>query len=198
MNLIQACVSNPVKVAVGVLLVGLFGILALITMPIQLTPEVQIPTITVEARWRGASPQEIEREIVQPLEEQLRSVEGLAKLSSTCSDSVGEVTLEFGIGVDMDQVLVKTNTRVQQVRDWPIDADRPVIKTSNSNDRPIAWLMLGQAPPDPDAVSKAAEQYPALAADLNRVLRAAPPISSSSGSPNSPKPIPNSPTCFHP
>ena len=170
MNLIQACVSNPVKVAVGVLLVGLFGILALITMPIQLTPEVQIPTITVEARWRGASPQEIEREIVQPLEEQLRSVEGLAKLSSTCSDSVGEVTLEFGIGVDMDQVLVKTNTRVQQVRDWPIDADRPVIKTSNSNDRPIAWLMLGQAPPDPDAVSKAAEQYPALAADLNRVL----------------------------
>ena len=170
MNLIQACVSNPVKVAVGVLLVGLFGMLALITMPIQLTPEVQIPTITVEARWRGASPQEIEREIVQPLEEQLRSVEGLAKLSSTCSDSVGEVTLEFGIGVDMDQVLVKTNTRVQQVRDWPIDADRPVIKTSNSNDRPIAWLMLGQAPPDREAVAQAAQDHPELAEKLERVL----------------------------
>ena len=170
MNLIQACVSNPVKVAVGVLLVGLFGMLALITMPIQLTPEVQIPTITVEARLRGASPQEIEREIVQPLEEQLRSVEGLAKLSSTCSDSVGEVTLEFGIGVDMDQVLVKTNTRVQQVRDWPIDADRPVIKTSNSNDRPIAWLMLGQAPPDREAVAQAAQDHPELAEKLERVL----------------------------
>ncbi len=170
MNLIQACVSNPVKVAVGVLLTALFGMLALITMPIQLTPEVQIPTITVEARWRGASPQEIEREIVQPLEEQLRSVEGLAKLSSSCSDSVGEVTLEFGIGVDMDQVLVKTNTRVQQVRDWPIDADRPVIKTSNSNDRPIAWLMLGQAPPSPEAIAKAAADHPELATQLNRVL----------------------------
>ena len=67
MNLIQASVANPVKVAVGVLLVTLFGLLALLAMPTQLTPEVQIPTITVDTRWRGASPMEIEREIVQPL-----------------------------------------------------------------------------------------------------------------------------------
>ena len=64
------------------LLVTLFCGLALVTMPIQLTPEVQIPTMSVETRWPGASQQEIEREIVQPLEEQLRSVEGLVKLSS--------------------------------------------------------------------------------------------------------------------
>ena len=82
MNLIAASVANPVKVAVGVLLVTLFGLLALASMPIQLTPEVQVPTISVETIWRGASPQEIEREIIQPLEEQLRSVEGLVKLSS--------------------------------------------------------------------------------------------------------------------
>ncbi len=54
MNLIAACVANPVKVTVGVILVTLFGILALVSMPVQLTPEVQIPTITVDARWRGA------------------------------------------------------------------------------------------------------------------------------------------------
>ena len=54
MNLIQGCVTNPVKVAVGVLLVTLFGGLALVTMPIQLTPEVQIPTMSVETRWPGA------------------------------------------------------------------------------------------------------------------------------------------------
>ena len=48
MNLIAACVANPVKAAVGVLLVALFGGLALFTMPVQLTPEVQIPTISVE------------------------------------------------------------------------------------------------------------------------------------------------------
>ena len=48
MNLIAACVANPVKAAVGVLLLTLFGGLAIFSMPVQLTPEVQIPTITVE------------------------------------------------------------------------------------------------------------------------------------------------------
>ena len=175
MNLIEASVANPVKVAVGVLLVTLFGSLALVTMPIQLTPEVQIPTISVEARWLGASPQEIEREIVQPLEEQLRTVEGLVKLSSDSSDSKGTVELEFAIGTNMDQALVKTNTRIQQVRDWPIDADRPVIRTASTNDRPIAWLILGQAVPEPAALEKAKVDHPALAAEVDRVLAARTP-----------------------
>jgi HAE1 family hydrophobic/amphiphilic exporter-1 len=175
MNLIAASVASPVKVAVGVILVTLFGILAILSMPVQLTPEVQIPTITVETRWRGASPQEIEQELVQPLEEQLRSVEGLVKLSSDSSSSTGTLELEFAVGTDMSQALVKVNTRVQQVRDWPIDADRPVIRTSSANDRPIAWFILGQAPPDPAAVERAKADHPAFAADLDRVLAARTP-----------------------
>ncbi len=55
MNLIAGCVANPVKTAVGVLLVALFGTLALLTMPVQLTAEVQVPTLTVEARWLGGA-----------------------------------------------------------------------------------------------------------------------------------------------
>jgi HAE1 family hydrophobic/amphiphilic exporter-1 len=175
MNLIEACVTSPVKVAVGVILVTLFGVLSILSMPVQLTPEVQIPTITVECRWRGASPQEIERELVQPLEEQLRSVEGLVKLSSDSGSSSGTVELEFAVGTDMSQALVKVNTRVQQVRDWPIDADRPVIKTSSANDRPVAWFILGQAAPDRAAVERAKAEHPALAADLDRVLSARTP-----------------------
>jgi HAE1 family hydrophobic/amphiphilic exporter-1 len=175
MNLVAACVANPVKVAVGVILVTLFGVLALLSMPVQLTPEVQIPTITVESRWRGASPQEIERELVQPLEEQLRSVEGLVKLSSESSDSSGTIELEFAVGTDMSQALVKVNTRVQQVRDWPIDADRPVIRTASVNDRPVAWLILGQAAPEHAAIDRAQAAHPALATDLDRVRSARSP-----------------------
>ena len=172
MNLVAACVANPVKVAVGVILVTLFGVLALLSMPVQLTPEVQVPTITVESRWRGASPQEIERELVQPLEEQLRSVEGLVKLSSESSDSLGTIELEFAVDTDMSQALVKVNTRVQQVRDWPIDADRPVIRTASANDRPVAWLILGQAAPDREVIEKARAAHPELAAELARVTSA--------------------------
>ena len=175
MNLIAACVASPVKVAVGVILVTLFGVLALISMPVQLTPEVQIPTITVECRWRGASPQEIERELIQPLEEQLRSAEGLVKLSSDSGSSAGSVELEFAVGTDMSQALIKVNTRVQQVRDWPIDADRPVIKTASANDRPVAWLMLGQAAPEPATINALKASHPELTAKLDRVLSARTP-----------------------
>lgn len=50
MNIIEASVASPVKVSVGVLLVTLFGLIALDLMPVQLTPEVQIPTISVDCR----------------------------------------------------------------------------------------------------------------------------------------------------
>ncbi|MFM8803787.1 MAG: efflux RND transporter permease subunit, partial [Planctomycetia bacterium] len=175
MNVVAICVANPVKVAVGVILVTLFGVLALLSMPVQLTPEVQIPTISVEARWVGASPQEVEQELVQPLEEQLRSVEGLVKMSSDSSDSTGTIELEFAVGTNMSQALVKVNTRVQQVRDWPIDADRPVIRTASANDRPVAWLILGQAAPTPETIAKAKAAHPTLAAALDRVTTARTP-----------------------
>ena len=117
-------------------------------------------------------PQEVEQELVQPLEEQLRSVEGLVKLSSESSDSLGTVELEFAVGTDMSQALVKVNTRVQQVRDWPIDADRPVIKTAGANDRPVAWLILGQSAAERDALERAKADHPTLAASLDHVIKA--------------------------
>src|SRR5690348_6476003 len=98
MNLIEAVVRNPVKVTVGVLLVAMFGSISLTSMPMQLTPEVQIPTLTIETMWPGASPQEVEQEIVQEQEEQLKSVEGVTKLSSESMDSMGRITLEFAVG----------------------------------------------------------------------------------------------------
>src|SRR5262245_54684750 len=98
MSLVESFVRNPVKVAVGVLLVALFGVIALIRMPMQLTPEVEIPTITVETSWPGASPQEVEQEIVIEQEEQLTSVEGITKLTSESMDSRAMITMEFAVG----------------------------------------------------------------------------------------------------
>ena len=105
MHPIEAFILNPVKVTVAVLLLALFGIIALLRMPMQLTPEVQIPTISVSTRWPGASPQEIEREIIQEQEEQLKAVEGVTKMSSESMDSAGTITLEFRVGTNMEEAL---------------------------------------------------------------------------------------------
>ena len=71
MGIIRFAIQNPVKVTVAVILMILFGALSIFRIPIQLTPDVDRPLVTVETFWEGASPQEIEREIVDRQEEKL-------------------------------------------------------------------------------------------------------------------------------
>ena len=82
MNLIDFSIRNPVKVAVGVILTVMFGALAFFRTPVQLTPEVSEPEATVTTLWPGASAQEVEQEIVEEQEEQLKSIEGLREFKS--------------------------------------------------------------------------------------------------------------------
>ena len=172
MNMIEWFVRNPVKVSVGVILVALFGTIALYKMPMQLTPEVEVPTITVTTMWPGASPQEVESEIIQAQEEQLQSVEGLQKMSSESMDSRGQITLEFAIGTPTSDALLNVSTRLQQVREYPINADQPVVATSNISDRFIAWFILTPQKPSEDKLDEAIVKHPELKTDLERVKHA--------------------------
>src|SRR3990172_5473586 len=146
MRVVEAAIHNPVKIAVGVLLGALFGVLSVLRIPVQLTPEVATPQITVETRWPGASPQEVEREIIEEEEEQLKSVEGVRKMSAEAMDSWARITLEFKIGTNVNAALLRVANRLDQVREYPEDVDEPVISTANLSDRPIAWLMLKALP----------------------------------------------------
>jgi HAE1 family hydrophobic/amphiphilic exporter-1 len=172
MALIDAFVRSPVKVTVGVLLVALFGFVSLVRMPMQLTPEVQRPAITIATLWPGASPQEVEQEIILEQEEQLKSVEGITKMSSESADSLGTITLEFKVGTQLSEIVPLVNSRLQQVPEYPEDADEPIISTANSSDQPIAWFILSVRAPTAAEIDAFAAKYPALAAKLEPVRRA--------------------------
>ncbi|PQO25922.1 AcrB/AcrD/AcrF family protein [Blastopirellula marina] len=167
--MIQFFLNNPVKVSVGVLLVALFGVVALMRMPMALTPEVETPTISIETKWPGASPQEIEQEIVVEQEEQLKSVEGISKMTSESSDSQAKITLEFLVGTNMDEALLKVNSRLAQVPDYPEDADQPVITTANSSDRPIAWFVLSARRPSDAEYAELRKMHPELKEAIDEV-----------------------------
>lgn len=172
MNLISFFVRSPIKVSVGVLLVSLFGAVALSRMPMQLTPEVQTPTITVETRWPGASPQEIEQQIIIEQEEQLKNVEGVTKMSSESTDSSGTVTLEFLVGTDMNNAVVDVNARLEQVPSYPEEADKPVISKANAADRPIAWFILSTKRPADDELAEFQREHPKLSDEIASVRSA--------------------------
>ena len=143
MNLIRLCLERPVGVSVGVLLLVLFGLLSLLTIPVQLTPNVDVPKITVTTTWTGANPQEVESEIVDRQEEQLRSVKGLREMRSTSQDGRGSIELEFYSGVDRDVALRDVNDKLRQVTGYPPEVDQPTVAAADTaRDSEIAWLIL--------------------------------------------------------
>jgi HAE1 family hydrophobic/amphiphilic exporter-1 len=126
-------------------MVILFGLLALQTIPYQLTPDVQRPIITVSTSWPGAAPAEIEREILIPQEDVLSGIEGVTDMLSEGRSGRGEITLEFAIGTDMNRALLLVANRLSRVSGYPDEADEPVLDTASSEDRPIARFNLVRA-----------------------------------------------------
>jgi HAE1 family hydrophobic/amphiphilic exporter-1 len=141
-KLVESAIRFPVKVAVGAILLVMFGLLSLRAIPVQLTPTVDEPEISVVTFWPGASPQEVEREIIDEQEEQLKGLEGLTKLESSSSDSNGQISLTFQTGTDIDAALLKVSNRLQQVPQYPDNADKPIIQSVGANASAIAWFCL--------------------------------------------------------
>ena len=142
MKLVETSILKPVSVAVGVIFVVLFGLISLFKIPVQLTPDVEKPRITVDTTWIGGSPTEVETEIVREQEDELKTVKGLVEMTSESSDGRGSITLEFLVGTDIDAALVDVSNKLEQVKEYPSDADRPVISNVDVRASAIAWFIL--------------------------------------------------------
>ena len=149
MDPIRFSIANPVKVTVGVILVVLFGIIALNVIPIQLTPNVDEPVITVETSWTGRSPEEVEREIIEEQEDYLKTISGLRKMTASASTGAASIQLEFFIGTDTREARLRVSDKLREVPDYPDDVDEPVIIDADATPaKAIAWVILDS--PDPD------------------------------------------------
>ncbi len=142
MDIIRLAIARPTAVIAAVLMVVLFGLVALLEIPIQMTPDVREPVISVNTEWPGAAPADVEREIVNRQEEALKGLEGLREMSSQSLNGGSEVTLEFNTGQNMDRALLLVANRLDQVSDYPDEADEPTLDTSGAEDQPIAWFIL--------------------------------------------------------
>jgi HAE1 family hydrophobic/amphiphilic exporter-1 len=146
MDPIRAAIERPIAVIAVVIMAVLFGVLALTRIPIQLTPDVRKPVIVVETPWPGAAPAEVEREILNPQEEELKGLENLESMVSRARTGEAEITLEFAVGSNMDRALLLVSNRLDRVSDYPEEAGEPILDTSGSEDNPIAWFIVKRAP----------------------------------------------------
>jgi HAE1 family hydrophobic/amphiphilic exporter-1 len=141
-DIVRFSITRPVSVIVGIILVVLFGIIGLQRMPYQLSPTVVVPEITVETTWRGATPNEIEREIIERQEETLKGIPGLNEMESDSYNGRGTITLVFSLETDVDDALLRVSNKINEVRGYPDDADRPVITATGSATSPVIWVIM--------------------------------------------------------
>ena len=143
MKLIEFCVRYPVSVIVGMILALLFGVISLARIPLQMTPTVDRPEVSVETTYRGAAPMEVENEIVDRQEEKLNSVQELREIVSTSFEGRGLITLRFDWGTNKDVARLEVSEKLDLVTNIPLDAERPVIRAISSDEEtPIAWIVV--------------------------------------------------------
>jgi len=146
MDIISFSIRKPVSVTVGVILVVLFGIIGLESLPYQLTPDVTAPEVTVTTIWPGATPYEIEKEIIEKQEEVLKGLRGLTLMESHCYNSRGEITLTFEVGTDLDAALLRVSNKLDEVEEYPENVEKPVISATGASSSPVIWLTLKTLP----------------------------------------------------
>ena len=116
---------------------------------ISQNPDVDYPIVNVGVSWQGASPEIMETDVVDPLEDALSTVEGVKEMSSSARQGSASVTLEFEIERDIDAALQDVQTKVSRAtHDLPREIDPPSISKTNPEDQPIIRLALsGDRPP---------------------------------------------------
>ncbi|MGX5200482.1 efflux RND transporter permease subunit [Aliikangiella sp. IMCC44632] len=143
MTLTTASLKNPTAVVVAILLIALFGIISLFKLPVQLTPDVSQPMITISTSWGGSAPEEIEAEIIERQEDVLKGLQGLESLESSSNQGGGNITLRYRTGIDLERALIDVMNALNQVPSYPPDATEPVISVGgNSTFNAIAWFAL--------------------------------------------------------
>ena len=142
-------VNQPVIVVVAILILCLLGVLAVFQVPVQMIPDIEARVLTVETRWPGATPQDIEKEIIIEQEEYLRRIPGLERITSVASTASAEIELEFPLGVDVNEALILVNNALSQVPAYPENVDEPSISTSSVSDNPFMFFSVRPVPGNP-------------------------------------------------
>ncbi len=143
----EKIINRGILMAVIVLILCVLGIAASFRIPVQMIPDLDVRTISVITSWPGATPQDIEKEIIIEQEDYLRNLPSLARISAVADSNRGTIEMEFPHGVDIRDMLIRVTNALAQVSSYPENVDEPrVIARSFSSNA----FMFYRASPLPD------------------------------------------------
>jgi multidrug efflux pump subunit AcrB len=138
----ETIIKRGTLMTVIILIISVLGVMAAFRIPIQMIPDLEVRTITVRTSWPGATPQDIEKEIVIEQEEYLRSIPGLQRILSSSSFSRASIELEFPFGIDLNETLIHVNNALSQVPSYPINVDEPRIYATSFSSNSFMYFRV--------------------------------------------------------
>lgn len=135
-------VRHGILVTVTVLIVCVLGVIAALRIPVQMIPDLETRTITIETSWPGATPQDIEKEILIEQEEFLRNIPYLEEITSTATTGSAEIELDFPFGVDITETLIRVNNALTQVPSYPENVDEPRVSATSFSSNAFMYFTV--------------------------------------------------------
>lgn len=146
--IIDAALNRTRTVMSALVLIIILGITSYITVPKEADPDIAIPWVNVTVVHEGISPEDGERLLLRPLEQELRGLEGIKELKSTASENYAGLFIEFDASFDRDRVMSDVREKVDLARPkLPPGAEEPVVMEFNASLFPVIGIALsGQVP----------------------------------------------------
>ncbi|WP_404363612.1 efflux RND transporter permease subunit [Marinobacter sp.] len=145
----EGIVRHGVLVTVATLLLCILGIAAALKIPVQMIPDLEVQTVTVITTWPGATPQDIEKEILIEQEEYLRNIPSLERMISNGTSGQAEIELEFPFNADMTETLIRVNNALSQVPSYPLNVDEPRIIAAAFSANAFMYFRVAPLPGNP-------------------------------------------------
>ena len=136
-------IRNPVFVFIMVLVISIAGFKAYKSIPREAAPDIQIPLLIVSIPFPGATPEDVESLITNKVEQELKTIKNLKEISSTSSEGVSVLTLEFTSDFDISEARTKVREKMDQIKpDLPADAEDYQVTEINLSEQPLMILNL--------------------------------------------------------
>jgi len=134
-------IRRPVLAWVFTLVIVIIGIVGYTRLPVRELPDVDFPIVNISVSWRGASPDVIETEVVDTLEEELSTLEGVKLIESQSSEQRAQITIEFELEQNIDVAVQDVRDAISRVRRrLPQEIDEPIVRKVDPGANAILWI----------------------------------------------------------
>lgn len=158
-SIIDAALSRARTMLSLLALILVAGVITYLTIPKESSPDITIPIIYVSVGHQGISPTDAERLLVRPIEQELRSIEGVKEMNSTAAEGHASVVLEFNVGVDLTKAMADVRDAVDLAKPkLPQDSDEPTVnEVTLASEQPVLSVVLFGTVPERTIVQIARE-----------------------------------------